>query len=136
MTCKLCLRRGKTWKGGDPVCYFDNPQGNWKCATLHWIRHLVFTGGMFEEGREKLHYGVNKQYCDDNNYATILIDEVKADNKWFGTCLYLEWYKERGHTDAIYVMSSYQPPRLPTEEELLAVIEYYKTKGAYGDEDI
>jgi hypothetical protein len=38
----------------------------------------------------------------------------------------VSWYKQRGGTDALWILDSYNKPRKPTEEELLAIVKYYK----------
>jgi len=132
MTCKMCLKRGKPWKGSDPRCYFDNNEGdNWNCATIQALRNLVFTGGMFQTGRKKLPYGCQIQTHDDSSHATILISDIRLEDNWMGRCLYLEWYKDRGKTDTVQIMDGNEVPRCPSEEELLAIIKYYKDQGAY-----
>lgn len=119
MTCKMCLERGKNWKGGDPKCYFDgNPEDNWHCATLDAIRDLC------SPFKDKLPEGIQVQFCDDEWYSTIKIDNLFIDGPYIGLCLYLSWYKSRGRTDQIYIMGD--TPRKPTEEELLRIINYYK----------
>ena len=48
--CSMCEKRGKTWKGSDPVCAFDSkgmlkPQGeNWNCATIGEFRRIAYSG--------------------------------------------------------------------------------------------
>lgn len=125
MTCKMCKERGKTWSGSDPTCYFDNLDHNWNCATVNAIRDICYEG-------QDLPAGVNYEYCDDEKFATIKIDEVE-DNKgnYIGRCLYVAWYKSRGSTEALWILDGEgDTPRKPTEEELLAIIKYYRAKEA------
>lgn len=123
MTCRMCLARGKTWKGDDPTCYFDNPDENWNCATISAIRDICYEG-------QELAAGVNYEYCDDEKFATINIYDVDdKKGNYIGRCLYVAWYKSRGGTEALWVLNGEgDTPRRPTEEELLAIITYYEEK--------
>ena len=42
-----------------------------------------------------------------------------------GLALWVSWYKDRGTTDAMWVLSSDRVPRAPTEEELLLIYAHY-----------
>ena len=123
MTCKMCKERGKTWAGSDPACYFDKGEHNWNCATVNAIRDIC------EDWNEELPNGAKLTYCGDEKYATIRVYEIgeiceEADVE-FPYCLYIQWYKHRGHTDALWLLGE-GIARKPTEDELLAVIKYYK----------
>ena len=121
MTCKMCKERGQTWSGSAPSCYFDKPVNNWNCATVNAIRDIVYEG-------QDLPVGVCYTYCDDEKYATIKIDDVDDDRgNYIGRCLYVAWYKNRGETEALWILNGeYDEPRKPTESELLAIIRYYR----------
>ncbi len=119
----MCKERIKNWSGDDPVCYFDNPSQNWNCATLDNIRDLVYEG-------HELKSGIHYEYCDDEKFAIINIHEVEIDNEdrngfYIGRCLYVAWYKNRGGTEALWILDGEDMPRFPTEKELLAIINYY-----------
>jgi len=117
----MCLERGKTWEGDDPVCYFDDHNRNWNCATLSEIRDICYEG-------QDLQSGVHYEYCGDDKFATFNIHEVRdKGDRWIGLCLYIAWYKNRGMTDAIWILDGRDDiPREPTEDELLSIIEYFK----------
>lgn len=123
--CKACIEVGKTWNGSDPRCGFTGPAAtffstdNWNCATLERLRELVFEG-------QELPAGVDYQYCNDQKYATVHIDDVRIDGEPFGLAMWLTWYKSRGTTEAVYVLDSTAPPRAPTEAEVIAVVEHYE----------
>ena len=121
MTCKMCKERGQTWSGGAPTCYFDSPELNWNCATINAIRDICYEG-------QELPDGVCYQYCDDEKYATINISEVDdSKGNYIGRCLYVAWYKQRGGTEALWILNGEgDTPRNPTEKELLAIINYYE----------
>lgn len=120
MSCKMCQERGQTWSGSSPSCYFDDTESNWNCATVNAIRDICYEGQELPEG---IHY----QYCDDEKYATINISEVEDDKgNYIGRCLYVAWYKNRGGTEALWILDGeYDKPFKPTEAELLAIIRYY-----------
>ena len=126
MTCKMCLERGKTWKGDDPKCAFEGDfNNNWHCATLDAIRGICSPWHLdpYCKGESD---GLCVEYCGDNWYATIKIDEVYAPD-WLGYTLWVQWYKFRAHTDQVLILD-HEGARVPTEEELLAIIDYYKKK--------
>ena len=124
MPCKMCLDRGKTWKGSDPKCYFDHPRDNWMCATVIAIRHLC---PPYSDPKQ----GIHSEYCNDDWYAVIKTDNIDTDEQTggslLGRCLYIAWYKDRGHTEALWILGGEsENPRVPTEEELLSILEYYR----------
>ena len=118
--CKMCQERGKTWNGGDPECGFLESKfspANWNCATVNAIRDIC-------DARPK---GVDYQYCEDENYATVKIDDLLNDRegRWMGYALWVQWYKSRGRTQQMFLLGD-DEPRRPTEEECLAIIAYYE----------
>lgn len=121
VTCEACQSRGQTWNGDPPRCAFDGAFGNnWNCATLNALRDICY------EGQDPMPSGVDYQYCDDMKYATIRIDHIeRQDGNRIGMALWVSWYKSRGTTDAVWVLDSDGPPRIPTENELLAIIAGY-----------
>lgn len=127
--CKKCLARKKDWEGDDPVCFLeyqqenDNAQENffhknWNCATLNELRDICYEG-------QELPYEVDYQYCDDQKYATIKINDIENVE---GLALWVSWYKNRGETDAVYILDDTLPPRFPTEDELVKIIDYFNNK--------
>lgn len=121
VTCKMCKQRDLPWSGAPPKCaFYGEFTDNWNCATLNAIRDICYEG-------QELPHGVDYQYCDDRKYATINIDQVEDQNGgYIGLALWVSWYKSRGTTDAVWVLSDDSPPRRPTEEELLAIIAHYE----------
>lgn len=119
--CKLCKERGQTWNGGAPQCAFvGDLSDNWNCATLNAIRDICY------EGQREMPVGVDYQYCEDQKYATVKIDDVRdGRGNRIGLALWVSWYKSRGKTDALWILSDDAPPREPTEAELTAIIAHY-----------
>jgi len=116
------MERGEQpWEGDAPICYFDNPKRNWNCATINAIRDIVYEG---QEEKDGVHY----EYCDDEKFATINIDAVDDSyQNHIGRCLYVAWYKQRGKTEALWILGGEEDePRNPTEDELLAIINHYR----------
>ena len=101
-------------------CYFEEIDREWSCGTVGLIRDLVY------EGKERLE-GIDYQYCDDQKYATIKIDDVHINDNYIGYALWLTWYKQRGHTDNILILDS-EGARKPTEQELLEIYKHYHLK--------
>ena len=99
-------------------CYFSNSNNEWNCQTVNLIRDLVYEG-------QELKHGIQYIYCDDQKYATIKIDDVRIQDVRIGLTLWLTWYKQRGHTEALWILDEYNKPRKPTEEELLEIVKSY-----------
>lgn len=124
MTCQACKDRGQTWNGDAPVCAFDDFDKNWNCATVGAIRDIVY------DGQHPMPEGVDYRYCDDMKYATIKtdsMDDVPAMALW------VAWHKNRGSTDALWLLDSDMPPRRPTEAECLAICATYGITPDTGD---
>lgn len=129
MTCKMCLERGKPVNfDNDPICYFDSPGHNWMCATVLAVRNLCPPNGDPIQG-------IHTEYCDDDRYATIKVEDVWNPKVWetgtsaIAMCLYLSWYKDRGHQSVLLLLGQESfVPRSPTEDELLQILKYYKDK--------
>ena len=121
--CIACAARGKTWNGSDPRCAFEtgafSPE-NWNCATVNALRELVY------EGQNPMPPGVDYRYCDDQKYATVCIDDVELDGARIGLALWVSWYKSRGSTEAVWLLSQDAPPRAPSEAELRAILTHYR----------
>ena len=115
--CLACTKRGKTWTGSDPVCSFPNggefSSDGWNCATANEIRDIC----------EK-----NAVYCEDQYYSTIKVDEVELPSGE-ALALWVSWYKHRGRTDAMWILSESSPPRKPTEADCREIILARLTDG-------
>lgn len=133
MTCKMCRERGKTWKGSDPVCYFDDPEHNWNCATVNEIRDIFTPDGWYVDP-DNLPEGVTAIRVEDTTRGLIRVDEIfdRYEGEYV-PWLYVQWYKRRGATERLLLLRE-GGTRRPTEKELLAIIEYYKgRKGQRND---
>lgn len=121
--CRLCSERRQDWSGDAPVCSFTSglfsPEG-WNCATANAIREICY------EGNSNIPRGVHYQFCEDQKYSTIKISEIEdATGDPFGLTLWVSWYKNRGRTDAMWILNDDSDPRRPIENECLAIIAYY-----------
>ena len=114
MICKMCKERGKTWEGDNPTCFLFRWKDNWNCATLNAIRDICYEGSPLPDG-------VRYTYVDDMKYATI---RINSDDEYIGLCLYVEWYKNRGGTDEMWLLGNGEPQR-PNEKQLLMIIDQY-----------
>jgi len=125
MKCELCRTRPKDWNGDDRKCFFDGHglEHNWMCATVNDIRKLVDD----EWGQKKLPNGVHiwRNTSEERSYAVISVHEVEGPEGWsIGSVLFVEWYKDRGNTAQLQLLSS-EPPRVPTEDELRRILAFY-----------
>jgi len=119
MPCKMCLERGKTWTGDDPKCYFDNLPNhvNWRCATLDAIRRIPRIPSLVQIQHQE----------NEQTFGTIYTGDIQDEKGYpLGTCLYIEWYKDRGRVEGLWILGDVFPPKRPTEEALLAIIKHYK----------
>lgn len=118
--CAACKRRGKTWTGDDPRCAFAHGawDDGWSCATDGLIRDLVYEG-------QNLPHGITYQYCDDQKYACVNVSHIKLATGHALT-LWVTWYKNRGATDQMWLLSDDAPPRRPTEGDCLRIHSEYK----------
>lgn len=115
--CRMCKQRGKTWSGSDPVCSF--PSGGpfdargWNCATANAIRDIC--------GQDEPHHAADHRYCEDQHYSTIKVDEIDLPSGP-ALALWVSWYKHRGRTEAMWLLSEYDPPRKPDAADCEAII--------------
>lgn len=113
--CPRCAERGQTWNGDKPICVLSGD--NWNCATLNAIRDIIDRN---TTGR------VDYQFCDNQKYATVRIDDCEQPNgDRIGLALWVTWYKSRGRTDGLWILSNDTPPRAPTMEELNIIIRSF-----------
>lgn len=124
---KSCERCGqyKSWTGSDIECPFNSSDefgSNWNCGIIGEIRDIC------ERAMEGQDPRLDYQYCEDQKYVSINIDDIWLDESdgALGLCLWVTWYKSRGATDAMWILDSYNPPRKPTYQELKAIVEHYK----------
>jgi len=116
----------KSWDGDDPNCGFDADgvykTPNWNCGLVNRIRYLVY------EGREESPVEVDYQYCDDQKYATINVNDVDFGGDAGGPlALWLTWYKNRGATEDMWFLDyGGEPPRKPTRDELLSIVRHFE----------
>lgn len=115
-----CGRCGykKDWEGSDIDCPFQDSEKfkkDWNCGMVSKIRDLC---ELAMEGKDyRLHY----QFCDDQKYVTIRTDDIDD----MGLCLWVSWYKNRGGTDAMWILDSYSPPRTPSFSDLNVITLFY-----------
>ena len=120
--CKECFVRGKTWKGYDPICAFDEKgnltdKGNWNCATLNDLREAIldvsdnFPYFVFDENFNDFNITITYKRYEDSHRAMIIFD---------GTPLYMAWYKSRGSTEYIYIHENYETS---DEDFIISIIE-------------
>ncbi len=116
--CVACENRRQDWKGDKPKCAFTSGVfgENWNCATVNMIRDICYEG-------QALKNGVDYKYCDDNKYATIKVDDININGR--PLALWVSWYKNRGSTQAMWLLFDNNPPRPPTEKECLLIYDFY-----------
>ncbi len=126
--CELCRTTAITENKGNPNCAFENnvfSKDNWNCVTVSRIRKLI-------NGLDSIKLrGIDFTKCiTEQHYATInldYIDELQDPDSDQPICLWVGWYKNRGRTEGMWLMFESKPPRAPTLEECLLIINYYET---------
>jgi len=121
MRIKNCSKCGysKEWSGSDIECCFQDStifsQQNWNCGIINEIRDLC------RKAIDEEDYRMAHQYCEDQHYVTIKTDDIGE----IGLCLWVSWYKQRGATEAMWILNEEDPPRQPTFDELVEIVNYY-----------
>ena len=121
--CKLCETRGKTWKGDDPICAFDEhgnlKKDNWNCATLSAIRKYAYSRDYDEFYRDGLRISY---HCCSNDEDGLMIS-------YDGMFVFMQWYKSRGRVEHISIHNK----GIKNDEEamvyLLEIIKRITKKG-------
>jgi len=111
MTCKLCKKEKHLWDDNKtkPVCYFDDVDNNWNCATLSQLRKLAYTE------YDRIYYN----HYNDQSELYVRINDIIKDS----LTLYVTWYKNRGRTEQVWILSDNNVPRIPSEKELKKIIK-------------
>lgn len=116
--CEKCNCE-KTWTGSDIICPFEKGEkftsDNWNCGIIGEIRLLCDIDINNKDSR------IYARFCDDQWYATIDISKVDIR----GLCLFVSWYKNRGRTEAMWILDENNVPRVPTFSELEKIIKFY-----------
>lgn len=122
MPCQACITRGKTWQGSDPKCAFENATfsaDNWNCATVSLIRNLATRADLYPS---RVHHVV----CDsEEQYSAMDVSDVKMLDD--ALTLWVQWYKNRGRTQAMWLLFEKDPPRQPTEAECILIATHFDT---------
>ena len=109
--CKYCKTTPRDWSENDIKCYKEYGNDNWTCETLLQIRNLQYTEN------EKISY----HFYNDQNTLQIEVSDILNNGKW----LWLTWYKHRGNTEQLWILSDRDDPRNPKIKELYKIIEYF-----------
>jgi hypothetical protein len=89
----------------------------WNCATANAIRDLCgYTAAPID--------GIVRRYMDDQWYAVFDVSDIDVS----AYALWITWYKSRGRTEAMWLLSSGGEPRRPTAEECERIAAYYQPK--------
>lgn len=114
-SCQDCKDREKDWEGSDPVCAFQRGEfdgDNWNCALANRVRSLC----------------TDYTWAEDEYYCCLPILGVCAEDAFVNVplCLFVNWYKNRGRTQAMWLMFDDEPPRVPSTTEVVAIVECYE----------
>jgi hypothetical protein len=122
-TCKICGHT-KNWLGSDIECSFLDKEefsaDNWSCGILTNLRTVISNALLVNDDRV-----IYQSTPDGENYAYIRLNDLEnGDGEILGSHLWVNWYKHRGRTNAMWLLSEDNPPRVPTFEEINTVITY------------
>lgn len=127
--CAACRTQVQTWNGDPARCAFEqgtfSPE-NWNCATVARLRRYVY------EGQTEMPARVDYRYASDEKFATVNIHDLPGlpelpdgePGAPLALALWVAWYKDRGGTDAIWLLDSSGQPRVPSERELLHILDH------------
>jgi len=101
--CSACADRSKELSGASEKCAFtkDGFEKNLNCATVNMIRDICFESEF--AGQE----------CISYKYATINISDVDIHSDPLAP--WVSWCKNKGATQAMWLLFDNAPPRHPTE---------------------
>lgn len=124
-TCRACEARFKDWNGDDPKCAFPDGQAfnasNWRCATLGLLRAQLYDTYYGSEDTRICHHN----HDGDQHMVSLNVGDVDLASGPALT-LWLSWYKDRGRTEAAWLLTEDTPPRLPTEQDMLTIYEAFR----------
>lgn len=116
--CAACRARGKTWDGSDAKCAFVTgkfSQDNWNCATDGLIRQIA--PNLWRDMAPNPYlYHIRE---DGQNHMLIHVGHL--DLKTDALSLWVSWYKNRGQTEAMWLLSEYGAPVPPTEDDVIRI---------------
>lgn len=129
--CAACLARIKTWEGSDPDCAFDSGRpfirNNWNCASLDLIRDAMPQFG-------NRHSRVDYRSDGDQSYATVDLSGIELESRSART-LWVSWYKNRGCTEAMWLLDEDDVPRLPVEDDIVAIANALRSEMGEGSSE-
>lgn len=130
--CQLCEA---TARGDEPPrCAFTSKYfnaTNWNCGTVNRIRMLAQ-----HPQADRLQIAQGSQ--DDEHWAllrlpSVLVDQLMdqqaqgpAEVVQDGLALWVSWYKNRGRTSSLLLLSGEGPALAPTEQTVLIIADYYR----------
>ena len=118
--CEKC-GRVKDWKGDDMKCAFDDngfKVDNWRCGALLKLRQLILASDI--QPVQGFYYAV----FEGQSSSLIDVSEIEFDSFQFSS-LWTTWYKKRGGTDSMWLLSNYQQPARPTLKDIQKILKYY-----------
>ena len=110
--CKYCKSTKKYWKGDERKCYVGYGYYNWNCETVNRLRSLQYLDSPL----------VNYYHHNDQSTLQIDISDILEGRLY----LWMTWYKDRGRTDKLYILSDIEEPRKPTIQELYEIVKYFE----------
>lgn len=117
--CAACKARGKTWNGSDPKCSFPNggefTSEGWNCATAELIRELCPRFEKAESVRVSGPFWNEDQYWAAIDLRCIELTRGNALTLW------ISWYKGRGRTDEMWLLSDNDAPWRPDEDDIIQI---------------
>ena len=121
-SCSLCGRT-KDWNGDlitGPFQEEDFTSNNWRCGQINRLRDLIQS--RIDNGNSGVVAlrieGYTQALLDLQDYEEISCDYIS---------LFVAWYKDRGRTDQILLISREGVPTAPSFEQLDRILAYFGT---------
>lgn len=112
--------------------YKDNSGPFYKCAFLTGkfsiYNHLCAAMGTLRDLIQI--YGYGKGFVSADEQTNWLLDTSFMQRYDLGapvapTALFVGWYKNRSNVENVWLMFEHQPPRVPTVEEFIEIVNHY-----------
>lgn len=121
MTCKYCIKRGKTWNGADPRCAFPTEDSvfntnNWMCGSLSLLRML------FEE-MDIVIIDVTTGQRHGLFPLGAISDELMEIGPGY-SALWMTWHNDRGATDQMFLLHEVDGSAEVSWEVINIIIEH------------
>ena len=117
--CSKCNKE-KTWAGDDINCPFQENDvfntDNWNCGILSQLRKILNVAKTVPIS------GISILNTPDITQSLISTEDI--DNDYYS--LYVMWYKDRGRTNSLLLLSGNNTVQTPSFEQVKNIVNHYE----------